>query len=510
MDGVILSFLLVKVFYPVIVWKTFEEAGYKGYQSLIPVYNFYIWLKIIKKPLWWLLLVFVPFIAYFMLFLFVVETAKCYKKNDLGHLALAAIVSFIYLPYLGFSKKETYTHPDQLPPFKKSTAREWVDAIIFAVVAASIIRMFVFEAYTIPTSSMEKSLLVGDFLFVSKVAYGPRAPETPLSFPFVHHTLPLTKNTKSFVEWIKFPYYRYPGFTKIKNNDVVVFNYPEGDTVSTTFQSNASYYSLIRQFGYQRVNKDKRNFGEIIYRPVDKRENYIKRCIGIAGDVVEVKEGIVYVNGKKNNDPGIKQLSYRLKTNGQKINNRVFDQLGITEKPSYNSLTNEYILTLTEKSAKEIIKLPNVTEVTPYLTPANAYFEQEAYKYLFPYDTNYQWTVDNYGPITIPKSGQVIELTPENLPLYERLITVFEGNILEEKNGKIYINHTEATTYTPKMDYFWMMGDNRHNSADSRFWGYVPEDHVVGKASFVWLSLDKSKSLFNGKIRWNKLLRRIK
>lgn len=509
MDGVILSFLLIKIFFPVFIWKTFEEAGYAGYLSIIPGYNYYIWLKIVKKPVWWLIFIFMPFIAYFMLFLLAVETAKCYRKNDLGSQALAVIFGIFYLPYLGISSKEKYTHPDDLPPFKKSTTREWVDAIIFAVVAASIIRMFIFEAYTIPTSSMEKSLLVGDFLFVSKVAYGPRAPETPIAFPFVHHTMPLTKNTKSYLEWIKMPYYRYPGFSEVKNNDVVVFNYPEGDTVSTVFQSNASYYSLVRQYGRERVNKDKRNFGEIVYRPVDKRENYIKRCIGIPGDVIEIKDAIVYVNGKENMDPGIKQLSYLVKTNGQTINNRVFKDLDITEKPSYNTLTNEYILTLTKESAEKIAALPNVIDIKEHTTPASEYFNVGAQRYLFPYDTNYQWTVDNYGPITLPEEGTPIELTLTNLPLFERLITVFEGNDLSVKNGKIFINGEETTTYTPKMGYYWMMGDNRHNSADSRFWGYVPEDHIVGKANFVWLSLDKNRSLFDGKIRWNKLLRRI-
>ncbi len=509
MDAVIITFLLVKIFFPVLIYKTFEEAGYAGYLSLIPGYNFYIWLKIIKKPNWWLLFIFTPFIAYFMLFLLAVETAKCYKKNDLGSQALAVIFCLFYLPYLGFSKKEKYTHPDDLPFYKKSTTREWIDAIIFAVVAASIIRMFIFEAYTIPTSSMEKSLLVGDFLFVSKVAYGPRAPQTPLAFPFVHHTLPLTKKTKSYLDWPKIPFYRYPGFTTVKNNDVVVFNYPEGDTVSTTFQSNASYYSLVRQYGYKRVNNDKRNFGDIVYRPVDKRENYIKRCIGIPGDVVEIKEGIVYINGEENMDPGIKQISYRVKTNGQSINNRIFKELDITEKPAYNNLTNEYIMTLTEESAAEIEKLPNVTSVKRFTTPAKEYFEVGAQRYLFPYDTSFQWTVDNYGPITLPKEGVAIELNMSNIPLFERMITVYEGNELKLEEGKIYINGNETTSYTPKMGYYWMMGDNRHNSADSRFWGYVPEDHIVGKASFVWLSLDKNRTLFDGKIRWKKLFRKI-
>ncbi len=223
--------LIILIFYPVFNYKVFEETGLKGWFSIIPIYNYWLWIKLVKKPWWWFALMFVPFLNAFMVFLLIVETAKCYKKYDLGNQALAVLFSFVYLPYLGFSKKEKYTDPSTLPKIKKSSMREWVDAIIFATVAASIIRMFMFEAYTIPTSSMEKSLLVGDYLFVSKLAYGPKLPNTPIAFPFVHHTMPASTFTKSYVEWVKWPFYRFLGFGDVKNNDAVVFNYPSGDTV---------------------------------------------------------------------------------------------------------------------------------------------------------------------------------------------------------------------------------------------------------------------------------------
>ena len=260
-----ISFTLVALF----AWPVFEKAGVPGWKTIVPFYNLYLWLKIIDKPMWWYIFLIIPFINVFMIMLMLVETAKCFEKHAMWEQGLAVILPFIYMPYLGLSPNEKFVPADKRVKVKKTWTREWADAIIFAVIAATIIRTFLVEAYTIPTSSMEKSLLRGDFLFVSKIAYGPKVPNTPLSFPFVHHTMPLSTDRKSFLEWIKLGYYRFPGISKIKNNDVVVFNYPEGDTVSTVFQSNASYYSLVRRFGRQAVCNNKRRFGNIIYRPVD-------------------------------------------------------------------------------------------------------------------------------------------------------------------------------------------------------------------------------------------------
>ncbi len=483
------------------MWGIFEKAGYKGWMILIPFYNWYIWLKVIKKPLWWYLFLLFPFINVFVLLLMVVEICKCFKKYGLGEQALGVLFPFAYLPYLGFSPKETYLDPDKRPVIKKSQIREWVDAIIFAVIAASIIRIFLIEAYTIPTSSMEKTLLVGDYLFVSKVSFGPKVPNTPLSFPFVHHTLPLTETTRSYVEWIKLPYYRFPGMTHVKNMDVVVFNYPDGDTVSTRFQSNVSYYQLVRQFGRDAVWTNKAYFGDIIARPVDKRENFIKRCIGVGGDVIQIIDRKVYINNKEESNPGRREFKYIVHTDGSPINQRNFDKLDITETISTDNAGN-YELTLTDESLQKIREFPNVRSVEPLIQPKGAYDPN-----LFPFDSTYQWNVDNFGPVYIPKKGATINIDKNNICFYRRVIGVFEGNKLEEKDGKIFINGKESKTYTFKLNYYWMMGDNRHNSADSRYWGFVPEDHVVGKAVFVWLSMDSNKSLFGGKIRFSKLFR---
>lgn len=494
--------LIIFIFFPGLAWKTFVTAGYPGRSSVIPFYNYYLWLKIINKPMWWYLFLLMPFINAFMVMLMVVETLKCYNKYSLGEQALAVIFPFIYLPWLGTRHEKDYVLPANRKPVKKTAAREWIDAIIFAVIAATIIRMFMVEAYTIPTSSMEKSLLIGDFLFVSKLSYGPKVPNTPIAFPFVHHTLPLTKYTKSYLEWIKLPYYRFPGMTTVKNNDVVVFNYPDGDTVALKVQDR-SYYALIKQYGRQRVWNDKMNFGDVVARPVDKRENYIKRCIAIPGDTLEIINQVVHINDKPQILPELAQFKYLVKTDGSRINPKALEKLGVSEQV-LNTQQDEYEITLTTQAAEKLKGFINVKEVKKIIQPKG--FWQF---YTFPFDSAYPWNVDNYGPIVIPKAGATVQLNKQNIVLYERIIKAYELNDLEILGDKILINGKPADSYTFKMDYYWMMGDNRHNSADSRYWGFVPYDHIVGKAVFVWLSLDNQKSLFNGKIRFNKLMRTI-
>jgi signal peptidase I len=502
-DIVVYVFLILSV---AGLWKIFEKAGQPGWKAVVPFLNFYIWLKIIKKPLWWYIFILVPFINVFVLLLMVVEILKCFGKEGIGAQALGVIFPFFYLPYLGFAPKESYQDPDKRPKVKRGAVREWIDAIIFAVVAATIIRTFFIEAYTIPTSSMEGTLLRGDFLFVSKVSYGPRVPMTPLSFPFVHHTMPLSSTSKSYLEWIKLPYYRYPGLGSVERYDAVVFNYPDGDTLSTVFQSNESYYSLVRHYGKREVWNNKRRYGDIISRPVDKRENYIKRCIGLPGDTLQIIDQQVHINGQALDDPRYAQFSYQVVTDGARLSEHLIDKLEIHEVVQSGNPSISYAY-MNEESARELANTPIVKSVDKLRHPAN---NPDDLKRIFPYNPDYGWSVDNFGPLYIPEAGATVSISPANIDLYRRVIHAYEGHELEVRNGKVYIDGVESDTYTFEMDYYFMMGDNRHNSADSRFWGFVPEDHIVGKAVFVWLSLDPDKSLFQGKIRWNKIFRLVK
>ncbi len=388
------------------------------------------------------------------------------------------------------------------PEGKQTKLVEWVDAIIFAVIAATFIRMFFIEAYTIPTSSMEKSMMVGDYLFVSKTAYGPKLPNTPVSFPFVHHTMPLSTTAKSFSEVIQNPYRRIAGFGHVKNDDVVVFNFPEGDTVALKVQDR-SYYEMVRTYGRERVRTDKQTFGDIISRPVDKRENYIKRCIAIPGDSLKIVKGQVFVNGKAQKEiPGI-QFKYLITISGNALNASALEKLDISLADIEGS-GSRYIMSLTEEQFKKMDGLKFIQSKERISWP-----ESDSDPNIFPSDPKFSWNLDNFGPIWVPKKGVTINLTTENLPLYKRIIDTYEENDLEVKDNAIYINGAPASSYTFKMDYYWMMGDNRYNSADSRYWGFVPEDHVVGKASFVWLSLDKNKNFFS-KIRWSRIFMVVK
>lgn len=495
-----LAFTIPTIF----AWKLFEKAGIKGYFTLVPFYNLYLFLGMIKKPLWWYIFLIIPFINVFVYMLMLIDLIRCFGKEKIWEQFVVAVLPFVYLPYLS-NQDIAYTDPTTIEKVKKGPVREWLDAIVFAVVAATIIRTFLFEAYTIPTSSMEKSLLVGDFLFVSKISYGPRLPNTPIAFPFVHHTLPWSETAKSYVEWVQWPYYRFAGLGNVERNDAVVFNYPAGDTVSLRFQSNVSYYQLVKQYGKDRVWSDERNFGKIVSRPVDKRENYIKRCVGLPGDTVEIVKGDLFVNGKPNPTEGIIQFRYHVVTDGTPINQRVLDKYNITEG-RMGSNTGEYVFWISEEVANSLKLMSNVKSIVKLVENPGEWNDE-----VFPNSENFPWNIDNFGPLLIPKKGMTVNLTLENLPLYDRIIHAYEGHDLKvDEQGRIVIDGEISNTYTFAQDYYWLMGDNRHNSADSRIWGFVPNDHVVGKAVFVWLSLDKEKSLFNGKIRWNKSMRFVK
>ena len=380
------------------------------------------------------------------------------------------------------------------------TVYEWVNAIVFATVVASLVHIFIFQMYVIPTSSMEGSLLVGDYLYVSKVTYGPQMPNTPLSFPFVHHTMPFSQTRKSFSEAVKWPYHRLKGLRKIRRNDVVVFNFPAGDTVLLENQA-VTYYDVLR--GYQQAYGDaegrRKLFEEytVIARPVDKRENYIKRCVALPGDTLAIVDRRVMVNGEPQEPiPGI-QHRYIVQTSSP-LSQYAIDKLGISE---YGGNGAAYEMFITEQTAEKLEALDNVISVRPYTHIASTD--------VFPQPDYPQWSPDDFGPILIPAKGMTVELTRENLALYRRIIEVYEGHDLKTDGGTVLIDGVPTDTYTFAMDSYWMMGDNRHNSADSRFWGFVPEDHIVGKASFVWLSLDEKKP-FPANIRWNRIFKKVR
>jgi len=403
---------------------------------------------------------------------------------------------------------------------KNSAFIEWLDALIFAVIAVSLINIFLFQNYRIPTPSMEKSLLVGDHLFVSKLAYGPRMPNTPIAFPFTQHTMPLTKG-KSWSNLIVWPYKRLAGGGKVKNNDPIVFNFPAGDTVVVEEQTT-SYYEIVRRraremkeietvssskpfnYYYQKARKEIWERYTVIYRPVDRRDNYVKRCIGIPGDTVTIKSGVLYVNGKIVPDNGTQQTTYAVATNGTSINPKAFKRLNISKSDQTMLTGSTYVLPLTKPNAEAISRFTNVTEVSPLVTRAGEYAP-----HIFPYSRTYGWNEDNYGPIWMPVKGSTVKIDTSNLCLYERIIDVYENNNLRVDGSAIYINNKPSTSYTFKMNYYWMMGDNRHNSADSRYWGFVPEDHIVGKPKFIWLSLDKEAKGLQ-RIRWSRMFMKAK
>lgn len=408
---------------------------------------------------------------------------------------------------------------------------EWVDAIVFALIAVYFINTFFFQNYQIPTSSLEKSLLVGDFLAVSKVSYGARAPMTPLSFPLAQHTMPIIGG-KSYIEKPQWKYHRLKGFGNVKRNNIVVFNFPTGDTVALNRQAE-DYYSLCFRDGRDVVNNNPRVYGKIVYRPVDRRENYVKRCIGLPGETIEIRNDSVLIDGKFIPNPPLAQYQYFIETDGSIIADRVFEELGVnkadygtsnigqviandsTLQKYFNSTGNGlfYSAFMTNKMVDELKSKPfikNVVKSSEAIERAIWMMPDPAY-----YPLNYKktWTRNNYGPLWIPKKGSTITFDTDvdfKVAAYERCIKNYEGNDFAYRDGKIYINGQPANSYTFKYDYYFMMGDNRDNSADSRVWGFVPEDHVVGRPMLIWLSLEKDKGWLNGKIRWNRLFRSAK
>ncbi len=432
------------------------------------------------------------------------------------------VIPFIYDVYITKKIKWQWWKEEEGPV---KWVMSWVDALVFALVAVYFINQFFFQNYVIPSSSLEKSLLTGDYLFVSKVSYGPRIPQTPLTMPLTQHTLPVIE-TKSYIEWPQWDYRRVKGFGNVKLNDIVVFNYPAGDTLCSAPQYQAQdfyrlsydigyrlypqrpnpdsldydvrrkYFETIYQGGRQYISENYAEFGDIITRPADRRENYVKRCVGLPGQTLQIKDRIIYLDGKANKEPDNVQYTYHVKLK-QRLPDELMKELGITMEDlmslntlGYMPLTKLAVAELKKQGYAESIELNRETEEWD----------------IYPLNGNMHWTRDNYGPVWIPKKGESIDLTLDNIAIYERPIRTYEGNDLMVKDGKIFINGEVATKYTFKMDYYWMMGDNRHNSLDSRYWGFVPEDHIVGKPIFIWWSSDPDRHGFSG-IRWSRLFR---
>lgn len=461
------------------------------------------------------------------------------------------VVPFIFDAYI--TKKVPWSFWRNSKNVAFRSMMSWVDAIVFALVAVYFVNIYIFQNYQIPSSSLEKSLLVGDFLYVSKMSYGPRVPNTPLSMPLAQHTLPIL-NCKSYIEWPQWSYKRVKGFGKVQHNDIVVFNFPAGDTVAVNYQQTDFYslayqegkriypkpinmdslsrkeqqevYNLYYAAGRNAILADPREYGEVVYRPVDRRENYVKRCLGLPGDTLKIVNRQVYINNKISANPEEVQFNYFVQTTGPYIPEDMLRELGISKDDQMIMSNNsgwetEFIqMGLDGRNAQGVLNpiydLPLTKKMYDTFTNNKKLIHKivtEPDEYagkLYPQNQYNKWSRNNYGPIWIPAKGATITLTADNLPIYERCIHVYEGNKLETKDDAIYINGVKTDKYTFKMDYYWMMGDNRDKSADSRYWGFVPEDHVVGKPIVVWLSLDKDRGWFDGKIRWSRIFKWVR
>ena len=507
-------------------WKLYKAAGYQAWQAAIPVYNAVILMKIINRPLWWVILLFIPTINLILFGVIWVEILRSFGKNSAKDTLLGLVTFGLYIYALNYSDNPKHISDRSLRP--KTGFGETVSSILFAIVAATIVHNYIMQPYIIPTGSLEKSLLIGDFLFVSKFHYGARAPMTAVSVPMVHDTIPVLK-TKSYLKKPQLPYFRFPALQKIKRNDIVVFSWP-ADTV--------------RQFFVREKRVD---------QPIDKKSNYVKRCVGIPGDTLEIIDGFIHTNGIKNVLPERAEVQYtfnayakkgvssrKLLAEGFEDFNRTYKIENITES-SYQQLIPYIVgrkgntvenfsvitesrglppdlirslglrvsetleankqLTLTLKEAAVLKKISWIDSVKQRINSVKVPNES-----FFPNKIPYDWNEDNFGPLLIPQKGTTVDLTRKNLPLYKKIIQEYEGNELEVTPTEIKINGKLASQYTFKKDYYWMMGDNRHKSEDSRFWGFVPDDHIVGKPVFIWFSIKGiNDGIKNWSVRWDRV-----
>ena len=519
-------FLVIQVIHFAGTWKLYLRANRKAWEAAIPIYNAVILMKIINRPKWWVILLFIPVINQLMFPILWIETARSFGFNKRKDTALVLLTLGFYLFFINYATNSTYKLNRSLKP--RTALGEWVSSIAFAIIAATLVHTYVMQPYTIPTSSLEKTLLVGDYLFVSKFHYGARVPTTTIATPMLHDSIPTAiiseKNTKSYLNKPLLPYLRIPGFQKIKRNDIVVFNWPVDTLVHWMDPSKGTDF-----------------------KPLDKKTNYVKRCVGIAGDTLEVRDGYVYINGKQNILPDRAKLQFYNRVYSEKglstqkllrYTDKEFERKFIINFTSQNQFEkvmryatnnpekikdNQFIITTSDEGIPQWIingyRL-DIKEISTKIRKANITDEIAAKlrkdsevdsvvkvinpkgnkgNNMFPQGTNLSWNTDNYGPIYIPKKGTTVPLNMNSIPFYERIIEDYENNQLEVIGEHIFVNGKKSTSYTFKQDYYWMMGDNRQNSLDARSWGYVPFDHVVGKPVLIWFSINE------GKIRWERL-----
>ena len=526
----IILFLAFQIIYFLSTWKLFIKAGEKPIYSLIPFYNLIIMMKIIKRPKWWFILLFIPVINLLMAGVIIIEILRSFGKNSTLDTLIGLVSLGTYITYINYFGSVDYVKERNLK--NKTWIGEFIHSLVFAVVAATIVHNYFIQPYIIPTGSLEKTLLIGDFLFVSKFHYGARVPTTPIAFPMVHDTIPIIKK-RSYLKFPQLPYLRLPGFQKIKRNEIVVFSWP-ADTVRRFF---------VREKG--------------VKKPIDKKSNYVKRCVGLPGDSLEIINGYVHIDNKKNILPDRAKIQFTYKlynSNGissiKLIQNNIENfsrkfKINNISQSIYNSIKNEIIGVISNDSNNFIV-LTNSTgfpkdlirkfginavellETSKELTLSLSEYENlkklnlfdsisqqvygnKSYLNTFPNDISYKWSEDNFGPILIPEKGMKVKLTVENIFLYKKIIKDYENNILSQIDNAFYINGTKSDTYTFKKDYYWMMGDNRHRSEDSRFWGFVPDDHIVGKPVLIWFSIKGiNDGIKNWKIRWSRLMTTVK
>ncbi|MFT5985834.1 MAG: signal peptidase I [Planctomycetota bacterium] len=497
--GWLIFVLVIQVVHFLGTWKLYVKAGRQAWEAGVPVYNAVVLMKIINRPWWWTILLFIPVVNLIIFPVVWVETIRSFGRNSTADTLLAIFTCGLYTYYIAYTQELSYIEDRSLQP--GSAAGEWISSILFAVVAATIVHTYVMQPFTIPTSSLEKTLLVGDFLFVSKFHYGARTPMTPIAFPMVHDTIPVA-GVKSYSDEPQIPYFRFPGFQKIKHNDIVVFNWPV-DTL---------------------VDINPRTMRGSVQKPIDKKSNYVKRCVGLPGDSLEVRDGRVFINGKPNVLPERAKLQFAYKIFSKKILVKKDPQGNFLNQPNqyfsdrYNvsdmyatALDREtgvytYTAHLTDKAFELIKKHPDVLDVLSARST-----KDERGVGLFPNDISYSFTNDFFGPIYIPEAGKTVEINIESIPFYKRIIEVYEGtemgidNKITQNGTEVLLNGTLIKDYTFKMDYYWLMGDNRNNSQDARSWGYVPFNHVVGKPVLVWMSWDGNAKGFANKVRWKRL-----